>query len=104
MVALLVVDGGFSEDLIDVCLRADAHVLLAERLDVGLDVRILLQSAYQPSSSHNLRCTSAAPVRSRDIEDEDENADDLRAAPPEGSSGASSCGQRPRPSPAATPP
>ena len=34
MVALLVMDGGFSEDLIDMCLRADAHVLLAESLCV----------------------------------------------------------------------
>ena len=44
MVALLVVDGGVLEDLAGVGLWADAHVLLAEVLDLSVDIGKLLQS------------------------------------------------------------
>lgn len=43
MVALLIVDRGVLEDLAGVGLWADAHVLLAEVLDLSVDIGILLQ-------------------------------------------------------------
>lgn len=44
VVALLVVDGGVLEDLAGVSLWANAHVLLAEVLDLSVDIGILLQN------------------------------------------------------------
>ena len=44
VVALLVVDGGVFEDLAGVSLWANAHVLLAEVLDLSVDIGILLQN------------------------------------------------------------
>ncbi len=38
MIALVVVDGGILEHFIDVRLRSNAHVLLTEMLDVGVNV------------------------------------------------------------------
>ena len=43
VVTLLVVDGGILEDLAGVGLWADAHVLLAEVLDLSVNIGILLQ-------------------------------------------------------------
>lgn len=44
VVTLLVVDGGVLEHLAGVGLWADAHVLLAEVLDLSVDIGILLQA------------------------------------------------------------
>lgn len=44
MVTLLGLDGGVLEDLAGVGLGADAHVLLAEVLDLSVDIGILLQT------------------------------------------------------------
>ena len=44
VVTLLVVDGGVLEDLAGVSLWANAHVLLAEVLDLSVDIGILLQT------------------------------------------------------------
>ena len=44
MVTLLVLDGGVLEDLAGVGLWTNAHVLLAEVLDLSVDIGILLQT------------------------------------------------------------
>lgn len=46
MVALLVVGGGVLKDLASVGLWADAHVLLAEVLDLSVDIGKLLQTGH----------------------------------------------------------
>ncbi len=41
-VSLIGMDGSVFEHLIDVAMRSDAHVLLTERLNVRVDINILL--------------------------------------------------------------
>jgi hypothetical protein len=54
--ALISVDGSLSEHLIEMTLGSDAHVLLTKRLDVGVDVSMLLLIKHISFSSRLGTC------------------------------------------------